>query len=163
MCFAGETILAYPMMLQVQAALYMHARSLSRAVDLYDFKGHVLEVINGMREQMSDFAKPKVPIGEEKTFLILAGYSWRRGDFAIWTLHLDAHSDVFTFRPATIWRGVHGRRLLAVAGDCVDEAKERLRLLLRERRKLTKGGFDMEPLEVLRDIIRGDPTWNWEK
>ena len=41
-----------------------------------------------------------------------------------------------------------------MAGDYVVEAKERLVTLLRERRRLTVGGFDMEPFEVLRDMIR---------
>jgi hypothetical protein len=47
-------------------------------------------------------------------------------------------------------------KIVAFAGDSVDDARERLVQILRERRKLTVGGFDMEPFEVLRDMIRSD-------
>ncbi len=43
---------------------------------------------------------------------------------------------------------------MAFAGDVAEEAHDELINLLRRRRKLTGGGFDMEPFEVLRDMIR---------
>lgn len=153
-CFAGATHFAYPIMLQLQHTLRLHPKSLSRATDLYDFKGHILEVINGMRQSMHDLPSAREAVGEDETFFILAGYSWRKGDFAIWTLHYDAHIRAFTFRPASPWRGVDGYRMTAIVGDAVEEAKARLVETLRQSGKLTAGGLDMEPLAVLRDIIR---------
>lgn len=154
LCFAGATYLAYPMMLQLQNMVRMHPKSLSRAADLYDVKGRFLEVMNAMRSEMSDLPSDPEGAGEHLTFFILAGYSWRRAEFAIWTLHFDRSIDAFTFRPASPWSGVGGYRLTAIVGDCVPEAKTRLANMLRANGKLTGGGLDMEPLAVLRDMIR---------
>lgn len=154
LAFAGETMLAYPMMIQVANALRIHHKSMNRAMDLYDFKGRAISIINQMRDQMHSFMRPRVPIGEESTYLLLAGYSWKKSRFAIWTLHHNAHINRFTFRPAVPWSGTDGRKMIAMVGGPAPTAKERLRELLRTRGKLERGGFDMEPFEVLRDIVR---------
>ena len=155
-CFAGTTYLAYPMMLQMQHALRFHPKYLSRAFDLHQFKTFLLEVINGMRQYMRELPSRRDEVGEDETFFVLAGYSWRYGRFAIWTLHFDKTIDAFTFRPASAWAGVDAYRLTAIVGDEVGEAKGRLTELLRDAGKLKDGGLDMEPLAVLRDMIRSD-------
>lgn len=157
LCFAGDTGIAYPIMLQVQTAIRQHSRTLNRAVDLPDFKGKVIEIINGMRDSMHSL--PHLEDGrhiEDETFLLLGGYSWRDAAFAIWTLHFDPPINRFTFRPASPWGGVDSLRLLSVVGNEVEEAKARLIELLKSRGKRTSGGFDMEPFEILRDMIRQD-------
>jgi hypothetical protein len=141
-------------MLQMHHTLRLHPKSLSRATDLYDFKGHILEVINGMRQFMHDLPSARDAIGEDETFFILAGYSWRKSEFAIWTLLYDSRIGAFTFRPSSAWRGVDGYRMTALVGDGIEEAKSRLVDHLRRAGKLTVGGLDMEPLAVLRDMIR---------
>jgi len=152
--FAGDTAFAYPGMLQVASAVRMYPKALDRSQDLFDFKGKVLEMIDEMRSHIHSAVAAEAVPGEEQTFLILAGYSWRQSDFAIWTLHSDPGIDAFTFRPATPWQGVDGTRVLAVAGNAVPAFKERLVALLAARGKLQTGGFDMEPFEILRDLIR---------
>ena len=74
--------------------------------------------------------------------------------FRIWTLYFDASRSEFVFRPASLWDGVDGNRLLAVIGNHVDEAKNRIVDLLDSKGKKQSGGFDMEPFEILRDMLR---------
>lgn len=155
-CFAGDTAFAYPVMLQIASAVRAYRRSLDRSQDIHDFKGRILDFINGMRAHIHSPVHTQDPTGQEKTFLLFGGYSWRKAEFAIWTLHFDSNLDAFTFRPTTPWRGVDGNRLLAVAGDEIDTFKTALTGLLRLRRKIDTGGFDMEPLEVIRDMIRAE-------
>ena len=155
-CFAGETYLAYPVMIQLQNALRLHPKSQNRATDLKDLKGYFLEVLNGMRAHMRELPSDPKAVGEQTTFFILAGYSWRDSEFLIWTLHFDPNINRFTFRPASWWKGSDPRKKLALIGDATDEAKERLIARLRDSGKLESGGFDMEPLQVLRDMIRED-------
>jgi hypothetical protein len=70
-------------------------------------------------------------------------------------LHYDENIDKFSFRPTPDWRKQNnGRKNCTFIGDVADEAHERLVKLLRSRGKLTGGGLDMEPFEVLRDMIR---------
>jgi len=127
---------------------------LSRATDIHDLKGYLLEVVNGMREYMYDLPSYPEAVGEESTFFLLAGYSWRRSRFVIWTLHFDRSIQAFTFRRANWWRGGDPTKKLAMVGDAVDEAKTRLVEILRHSGRLKAGGFDLEPLAALRDIIR---------
>src|SRR5574341_676533 len=56
-CFAGDTNNAYPSMLQLQHALEIYPKARSRAMDIHDFKGHVLRVLNNMRDFISDLPK----------------------------------------------------------------------------------------------------------
>ena len=62
--------------------------------------------------------------------------------------------------PTTEWGGQEpdGYKLIAYIGDPepVQLAKENLVSILRDRGKLRGGSLDMEPFEVLRDIIRSE-------
>lgn len=151
-CFAGDTMYAYPIILQMQSAVAQHPKLLSRAMDITDLKGHLLRILNGMVRLVHD-----LPLGvsnePEATFLI-AGWSWKLAAFQSWLLHYDANIKRFTFRPTGNWTGPNGDKSIAITGDYKEEYKERLINRLREKDKLQNGGFDMEPLEVLRDMLR---------
>jgi hypothetical protein len=157
MCFAGNTMYAYPVMLQVIAAVSQHPRLLGRGMDLEDLKGHLVRVLNSMVALIHD-----LPIGatdDPDTTFLLCGWSWKRGEFKVWLLHYDASIKKFTFRPTKRWTGLNRDKLLAFTGDYEDEYKKLLISLLRNKNKLASGGFDMEPFEVLRDMLR-DSTFH---
>jgi hypothetical protein len=152
--FAGDTMYAYPIMLQVISAISQHQRLLSRAMDLQDLKGHLLRILNNMTSLVHDLP-PGVPNEPDTTF-ILCGWSWKKARFLAWLLHFDANIKRFTFRPASAWSGprANKNKYLVFTGDYKKEFYERLVKLLRSKKKLQSGGFDMEPLEVLRDMLR---------
>lgn len=152
--FAGSTDQAYPFMLQMMRAVEFYPASLRRQTDIAVAKGHTLRVFNQMWNLVHD-----LPVGSDKpddpeAAFLFGGYSWRRREFLIWQLHFDAEIASYTFRPIHIWPGQQGRKMIAYAGDEVAEAKTRVLELLQERGKAGSGGFDMEPFEVLRDMIR---------
>lgn len=153
-CFAGDTMHAYPIMLQLKTSIEQHHATRTRERDLLDLRKHLVDVANGMRAHIHDLrpgqAKPDVP----ETVFIFGGYSWKTQEFVIWMFHYDAHLGRFTFRPATAWSGQSDERKIVFAGDDVSAARTRLADLLRSRGKIDRGGFDMEPFEILRDIIR---------
>ncbi len=153
LCFAGDTNGAYPLMLQYIYTITSHPKSLNRAMDLYDFKGHLVRVFNQAWEARHDLPKKDKDLGPGAVFL-LGGYSWRKAKFVLWTLHFDKSIRGFTFRPAVAWKGGNARKMLSVTGDASPEFMDRLRDKLKEKDKLAASGFDMEPFEVLRDIIR---------
>jgi len=153
-CFAGDTMYAYPIMLQAVSAVSQHPKLLSRALDIEDLKGHLLRILNGMTSLVHN-----LPIGIEtspETVFIYGGWSWKRNRFLVWQLHYDLHINKFTFRPIKSWRGANRDKLFGGIGDYRDEYKKRLVDLLHKRNKLISGGFDMEPFEVLRDMLRED-------
>ncbi len=152
MCFAGNTMYAYPVLLQAIAAVSQHPRLLSRGMDLEDLKGHLLRVLNSMVSLIHDL--PSGVDSDPDTTFLIGGWSWKRSRFKIWLLHYDASLRKFTFRPTGRWTGLNRHKVLAFTGDYKAEYTERLIGLLREKNKLAGGGFDMEPLEVLRDMLR---------
>ncbi|MBY3213479.1 hypothetical protein HFO21_03510 [Rhizobium laguerreae] len=156
--FAGNTWDAYPLMLQAYNSIKMHLPASSRAMDLEDLKGHLVRVFNHSRKFISGLPQgQKIPDDPEAIF-VLSGFSWKNKAFKVWTLHYDRSIQGFTFRPAKEWGGQAGgtSKLIAYAGDNepITAAKERLISLLRDRGKLNTGSFNMEPFEVLRDLIR---------
>lgn len=149
--FAGATFYAYPMMIQMANTVASWDKAANRSQPLEEMKGHLVRVLDRMLDELSD-----VPVELREApgaFFLLAGFSWRSQSFKIWMLHFDASIDRFTFRPATRWSGGNALKVLALVGDHVAEAKERLTELLRSEDRLTSGGFDMEPLQVLGDLV----------
>lgn len=155
--FAGSTFDAYPLMLQAFNAIETFTKLKSRATDLADLKGHLLRVFNRSREFISNLPPGQnIPDPADATFM-LAGYSWRAKQFLIWKLHFDLCIKKYTFRPTHAWQGQEGEaKLIAFVGDeePVREAKKQLVEKLRDKDRLTCGGLNMEPFEVLRDVIR---------
>src|SRR5260370_41621511 len=144
MCFAGNTMYAYPVVLQAIAAVSQHRRLLRRGMDRYDLKGHLLRVLNSMVALIQDL--PRGVDNRPDTTFLLGGWSWQRSHFRIWLLRYDEGLRKFTFRPANRWTGLNKDKVLAFTGDYEDEYKKRLVALLRKKRKIESGGFDMEPL-----------------
>lgn len=157
--FAGDTNDAYPLMLQVYNAILMHGPALERSMDLPELKGHLIRVINKARSSVTNLPRGHTgPTIADASFM-LSGYSWRKKRFRVWTLHHQKKPAGFTFRPTSPWRGQDGlEKEIAFVGDdeVVKVAKEELVRLLRTKGKLTDGGLDMEPFEVLRDLLRSN-------
>jgi hypothetical protein len=152
--FAGDTDYAYPLVTQMSNAIGFFPASRDRRNDISVAKGIALKVFNDMRRQIHDLPRGVSSPGDPGVRFIFGGYQWRQKRFKIWELHYDPSIDRFTFRPVTGWRGGNDKRFVAMVGDAVDEAHERLATLLRSRALLPGVGFDMEPFEVLRDMIR---------
>lgn len=155
--FAGETWWAYPLMLQMANAIGLHQGSSDRRIDITDLKGHSLRVFEQMLTTVTDLpvgrTRPDRPL---ETEFLFAGYSWKFSQYKIWRLHFDAEIDRYTFRPISPWGGqAEGTmKTVAFAGDISEIAEKRLRVLLRDRDLLRSGSFNMEPFEVIRDLIR---------
>ncbi|MEV6659483.1 hypothetical protein [Nocardia fluminea] len=147
-------------MMQIVNGINFHPGSRDRRTDLGNARGVLIDVFNSMRAEIKDHYLGNAGPGDPETQFLFGGFSWRAQEFLIWTLHYDLAADRFTFRPATAWAGqVAGeprRKLIAWIGDeaAVHDAKKSLISRLREAGKLDSGGFDMEPFEVLRDVIR---------
>jgi hypothetical protein len=155
--FAGKTANAYPLMLQLQNGVKMHAKVRTRAYDLTQLKGHVLRIFNDMWQQISD-----LPIGQKKpdpaeTSFILAGYSWAVNEFRIWQVYFDKSKNEFKFRSASSHRKKGGgNKYFTFIGNDANLAVRRTYELLKERNRIKESGLIMEPFEVLLEFIR-DP------
>lgn len=149
MSFEGDATFAYPMFLQLQSAISNHPKTLNRSQDLIDFKHHILSIWNDMLKYKSDYEIPE-------TSFLFGGYSWKTNQFVLWHLHYQKFNKIFTHRPISYWRGVKGQIKVSLSGDYNDDAKARLLKLLKDRGKLSTGSLDMEPFEVLRDMLKDE-------
>lgn len=156
-CFAGNTMYAYPIMFQAIAAISQHPKLQSRGMDITHVKGHLIRILNSMVSQIHDL--PKGIENDPDTTFLVGGWSWKSNQFKIWLLHFDPQVKKFTYRPTSRWAGLNKDKIFAFTGDYSVEYKKRLIALLRGKGCLESGGFDMEPLEVLRDMLR-DPTFD---
>src|SRR5947207_8619417 len=67
--FAGDTMYAYPLLLQMINHMTLHDASRSRALDIYDAKGHYRRMFDDMLKQMSDPPKPRSKSPPEALFV----------------------------------------------------------------------------------------------
>ena len=156
--FTGNTSAAYPLMIQAYNAILMFEAAGNRGLDIPELKGHLIRVFNRSISFISH-----LPVGQEfpdepGAIFMLAGYSWRQKKFRIWKLFFDSNLKRFTFRPTTAWTGEgQEEKLITFVGDqeVVTEARKLLVEYLRKNGRLASGGINMEPFEVLRDMIRG--------
>jgi hypothetical protein len=152
--FAGDTLDAYPLMLQMQNAINMYPKTRDRTLDVVHLKGHMTRVFHHMRKYIHTLPRGQQEPTPLDVDFIFGGYSWREKDFRFWKLRASGQS--FVPEPAEHWGKEPDRWRIKFVGDKepIKSAKKRLAALLKDRDKLPAGDFDMEPFEVLRDIIR---------
>lgn len=151
LCFSGNTMYAYPVMIQAINLVNMHFKLSTRGMSLTEFRGHLVRVLNHMMTKVGDLPREDEQPGTE---FILSGYCCHSRAFKAWKIHFDPHLKRFTHRPSKRWKGGNQKKILTFTGDYEDEFHQKLVELLRSKGKLGSGGFDMEPFEVLRDMLR---------
>jgi hypothetical protein len=175
--FAGYEGHAFPMMLQLGLAIDAFPKAKRGAHEMSRVCKHALCIFDGMAGQIETTIKSEEEaLGRPDATFVFGGYSWRLKRFQIWTIEYNQTEKEFQAHPAPNLRviadGVHvGRshstRLgssalgrIAIAGDQKREAYRRLRELVEQRIKDNPNEnhfLDMEPFEVVRDMLR-DPA-----
>ena len=176
--FAGDTMYAYPFLLQAIHHISLHRASRIRDLDLYEVKGHIERLFEGMLVNRSDFPKGQGTPDLPETQIVLAGYSWKRKEFVLFEWYWDQSLSKFA------WKKSRGLRIegvsnhIAILGDPAMTDADRTRLgkehaqylpgekdvkkiaakriatLVKQRQsKPEYHGLNMEPFEVLCEII----------
>lgn len=137
--FSGETQYAYPLIMQLKSSLDQHPQSKTRAFDLTELISHITGVLNYMTQSIAELPIARSEFLENFCNFILAGYSWKRKDFVIYTFTYDSVKDTFRGRE-------HGgqNKSFRFIGDEAGRAASSLQQLLGD-----KNTIDYEPLEVL--------------
>lgn len=163
--FCGDTALAYPFIFQVMNYIQTYAKARSRALDLSDMRHTLIDILNDFRALYRDPIVEDLQEANRTTEFIVAGWSWRYQRFEIFKIVYAHNLNRFSYRPSGVWKGQGdagtGRgKKIAIAGDYVADYRKRLIDVLQERGKISAGGFDMEPFEVLRDMLRDETYTN---
>jgi hypothetical protein len=143
------------MMLQLANSIAFYPPSAERRLDIAHLGGHMLRMFNQMRELVG----PPFPVGQDqpdppRTLFLFGGYSWRYRGFYAWKLSYTdgAFSTERVVRARETEAG--WRYCFAGDDDAVDHATETLGSRLPDAGNYPEQGIDMEPFEVLRDVIR---------
>ena len=180
--FAGDTKFAYPFIHAALNAIELHRGSARRQVDLYEVKSVLLNALNEMLAHLSDFAVGKTDFEEPDLRFIFGGYSWKSKSFVIWKFHFNNGEREFRSAEVVNWDGLGTERRLLIIGDpsasrsairraartndTPAESHEDIEAIakkafvdLLEARGIKNGkGLNLEPLEVLRDLLRRDSS-----
>jgi hypothetical protein len=143
-------------MIQLQQAIHSYSPLLDRATDFSKLRKHALNIFNSMAASLKDYVGgTEIP----NTQFIIAGYSWYRRRFEI---------DILTYNKGekrfiryTTFKGIGNFGRIMFSGDWARVARQRLIQILRERygnesvtpQSPLKRKFDMEPFQVLREIV----------
>jgi hypothetical protein len=152
--FAGDTYYAYPLLLQFLNALATHEPSRRRLVDVAEVRRHMIELFNQMWEAIGDLPAAHVFPDHPQTYFLFAGFSWREDRFRIWRVSFNPGLNRFQHTAAENLSEMPEDQTVYFAGDAVYEARQRLNTKLEASGRASGGGLDMEPFEVLRDMIR---------
>ena len=85
MAFAGDTLWAYPLVLQTMNDLLAFTSSRERRTDIRAARAHALRVINQLMA-----TRPEMPGGgqEVETEFLFGGWSWESLDFKLWRFRM---------------------------------------------------------------------------
>lgn len=156
LAFAGDTVYAYPVMMQIRQAMSGYRRIETRAMDITDINGHVMKHANHLINSVYDLADPDyIPDNE----FIFGGYSWVEKKFKLWRYYYKKNERrlVKDGKPHRILANVNGN--LVVIGDQCEKFKKELRYLLHERygdrlEQNENVTLDMEPFEALCRMLK---------
>jgi hypothetical protein len=147
-----------------------------RAHELSRVSKHALRVFNTMAGQIRQSVNVSAAqLTEPGAEFVLGGYSWRRKAFEMWSIHWNSGDHTFVAEPplAVGFSTQAGRFVIrtrrsqrrragvspiSLAGDpdSIKLAKERLIAKVSGRKEGSSGfeSLDMEPFEVVRDMLR---------
>ncbi len=156
LAFSGDTAFAYPILLQFEKSIPNYRKSLSREQDITHLRSHLLNIIESMRSDIRELPRET---DSQRFRVLLAGYSYITNSFKAWSFYYTARMGMFHYRSLSFHRKrTQGTKPFLFMGDDTGRAYAALYSLLRERNKLTTGSLDMEPLEVLIDLINDEKS-----
>jgi hypothetical protein len=176
-CFAGYTGHAFPMMLQLALAIDSYAPSRRGSLDITSLKSHALKVFDSMADHIkSSIAVSKKQSEDPSANFIFGGYSWVKKRFELWSIAFDAIEGKFAAQPAQ-WisyseyssdvrfrrnKDAPGWKAIGRVTFAGDQSQRAIDLLFARLAEIpsAQGGrrmrIDMEPFEVVRDMLRDD-------
>ncbi|WP_343733533.1 hypothetical protein [Acidovorax sp.] len=145
-CFAGDTYYAYPLALQLAAAIGSYSRSADRRHPLRRVVQHASRIFAQSFALIHHKPSDGLPVDMPASFLF-GGFSWHDNAFKIWRISMDREGQVFPLEEINSGYAFIG------TNEALPDAEARLQALLQQRQK-TQDSIDMEPFEVVRDVIR---------
>jgi len=171
--FANTSGDAFSMMIQLSLAIDAYPPARKRQFELNLLLEHAVSVFNGMLEKISLTGIKGNP-GSAKTDaqFLFGGFSWREKKFRLWTIFYSPENQRFVSAPARalaidrrkktiIFKGRQSKRFVKLGNIAFvgDQARAAKKLLFKRLSSEVASGsppykIDMEPFEVVRDMLR---------
>lgn len=149
-CFAGDTMATFPLMLHISAAIAAHAPAHDRNMDIKKLKGHLLKVCTDIVRTISN---PPQQLTTSDMQFIFGGYSWRSKEFCIWTFCFDPKRSKFTARNSSSF--CSRLEKAAFVGDWAVRFRSALAQMLST--ELSDVRVVHEPLKLLTKFLKDAP------
>ncbi|RYZ66738.1 MAG: hypothetical protein EOP09_12200 [Proteobacteria bacterium] len=156
--FAGDTLDAYPLMIQFRNWVELDSRARDRERDITEIKKRMRRMFADMHTHISD-----LPRGVDKAppfdcELLFGGWSWLRSEFCIWRFAWNADDTSYNFSGmrSQLLKGQRWPIMFAGTPDAVEDARTRLADRLEIKNGPRAHILNMEPFEILRDVIRAE-------
>lgn len=150
LCFSGDSAVAYPLMLQISAAIAAHEPARDRNLDIAELLKHLLRVLTDTASNIKD--DDLSPFDKHDPEFILGGYSWRRRDFCIWTISYDPKLGRFVERESERFHPL--LRKAAFTGDWARRYRSILVRELNARQAVREDhSAHMTPLRVFANLL----------
>jgi len=151
LCFAGATARAYPLILNLISTIKFDQNLSNTHTDIHEVLDYLVSLFTDLVSEIKDAAVDLDQLRSEAEFLF-GGWSWKDRQFGIWRLYYNPALSSFTHDS----RNPNDARVFIFIGDQVEDAEILLENQLHEARKILAGTLDMEPMQVLAQMARGN-------
>jgi hypothetical protein len=154
LCFAGSTIRAYPLILNLVSYIKFNNYLNKTETDLTEVLVYISDLFSGLiKTIVSEIQGEDIHELRSGAKFLFGGWCWKSSTFRIWRLYYSKEVEGFLFEELT--NDESKTRFYTFLGDPEDsvekDAKERFKKRLIEEDKYDYK-LDMEPLFVLRDM-----------
>ena len=154
LCFAGSTLRAYPLVLNLVSSIHMDKYLESPSSTLTDVLDYISELFTDLVHKIiSEIAGEDIHELRSGVKFLFGGWDWSANGFRIWELFYSEETESFLFNELT--SDDSKMRFYTFLGNpepkIEQEAKRRFKELL-DKEDLMDSKLGMEPLKVLRDI-----------
>lgn len=153
LCFAGSTLRAYPLILNLVSSMNTNNRLSDPRTDIHEVRDHLTELFSDLVNDIigeTNYQNPNELKADAE--FIFGGWSWEKQQFCIWYLNYSEDAGGFIFADHV----KDPSRSYAIIGtkDILQDAETLFKRELDRNGKLLSGFFDMEPLKILAMMAR---------
>lgn len=153
LCFAGSTIRAYPLVLNLVSSIHLDNYLQSPSATLDEVLDFLSELFTKLVKTITEVGKEHIHEERGAARFLFGGWDWQKGVFRVWILFYSEQAEGFIFNELT--NDSSKTRFYTFLGDATidveKEAKTRFKTILAEEDKFDSK-LDMEPLRVLSSI-----------
>ena len=158
LCFAGDTMRAYPLVLNLVSSIHFDKYLESPYSTLEEVLEFLSELFTKLVKAITEVDKTRIHLERGSAEFLFGGWDWQKGtngSFRVWKLYYSPETEGFIFNELTnssnqtMFYTFMGNA--SSFGDIEKEAKDRFKKLLSDEDKIGSK-LDMEPLRILCGI-----------